>query len=388
MKDFIANLMARPAVAHLLRANQRFTGRLGNQFGAALTYFSVLSMVPILMFAFSTLGFLLEMQPAVMAPVVEAIVGAVSSGGDTSGPIAQFIKDTLSGWRGTGVVAILTAVYAGSGWIANLKSAVRAQWRPDFDMTEDKANIVVETLVNVLILIAMLLMVLLTFGIASVGTALSDTIVSLLGLDQIPGINFLITFVPVILSVIAGTGLFLFIFWVFPQEPVPFKARLKGSILAAVGLGILQYGTTLLFGVFAGNKAASLFGPVIILMLFFNLFARMTLFIAAWIATTDQPALSAKDEAADFDPKTPIQGPALPPLGVAGDGRRAAAYSARPVDGKVAWQPGDGREFVNQKVAAKSVRAGIGAGWVVGAASGLGLGAAITWVATKISRCR
>ncbi|MFX4270784.1 YhjD/YihY/BrkB family envelope integrity protein [Propionibacteriaceae bacterium Y1685] len=386
MKDFVANLMEKPAVAHLMRAAQRFTGRLGNQFGAALTYFSVLSMVPILMFAFSTLGALAEFQPELMAPVVEAVVGAVAGGGDAGAPIAKFINDTLSGWRGTGVVAILTALYSGSGWIANLKSAIRAQWRPDFDMTEDKANIVVETIINVLILIAMLLMVLITFGLASVGTALSDTLVGLLGLDQVPGIGFLMTFVPIILSVIAGTGLFLFIFWVFPQEKVPFRARVKGSIAAAIGLGVLQYGTTLLFGVFANNKAAALFGPVIILMLFFNLFARMTLFIAAWIATTEQPALSANDEKVEFDPRTPIQGPALPPMGVSGDGRRAAAYSARPVDGEVAWKPGEGRDYVTQEVAAKSVRAGIGGGWVVGAATGLGLGAALTWVASKLSR--
>lgn len=34
----------------------RFTARLGNQFAAAMSYFSVLSLVPILMFGFSMLG--------------------------------------------------------------------------------------------------------------------------------------------------------------------------------------------------------------------------------------------------------------------------------------------------------------------------------------------
>ncbi len=36
-----------PVIAHLIRATERFNDRLGNQFGAAITYFSFLSMIPI-----------------------------------------------------------------------------------------------------------------------------------------------------------------------------------------------------------------------------------------------------------------------------------------------------------------------------------------------------
>lgn len=34
-----------PAIAHLIRAAERFNDRMGNQFGAAITYFSFLSMI-------------------------------------------------------------------------------------------------------------------------------------------------------------------------------------------------------------------------------------------------------------------------------------------------------------------------------------------------------
>lgn len=34
-----------PVIAHLIRATERFNDRLGNQFGAAITYFSFLSRV-------------------------------------------------------------------------------------------------------------------------------------------------------------------------------------------------------------------------------------------------------------------------------------------------------------------------------------------------------
>lgn len=52
-------LADKPWIKHLLRASQRFSGRLGSQFGAAITYFSVLAVFPILLFAFSLVGLVL-----------------------------------------------------------------------------------------------------------------------------------------------------------------------------------------------------------------------------------------------------------------------------------------------------------------------------------------
>ena len=49
----------RPMVAHLLRATERFNDRMGNQFGAAITYFSFLSLIPILMGAVAAAGYIL-----------------------------------------------------------------------------------------------------------------------------------------------------------------------------------------------------------------------------------------------------------------------------------------------------------------------------------------
>lgn len=54
-----AKVQRNPVIAHLLRAAERFNDRLGNQFGAAITYFSFLSMIPILMVSFAAAGFVL-----------------------------------------------------------------------------------------------------------------------------------------------------------------------------------------------------------------------------------------------------------------------------------------------------------------------------------------
>ena len=78
MIDWLKSLKERPWIAHLLRANERFGGRMGNQFGAAITYFSVLALVPLIMVAFSITGFVLSLTCCLS--VVGAILGFIGLG--------------------------------------------------------------------------------------------------------------------------------------------------------------------------------------------------------------------------------------------------------------------------------------------------------------------
>ena len=50
----------------------------------------------------------------------------------------------------------------------------------------------------------------------------------------------------------------------------------------------------------SNNKAAPLFGPVIVLMLFLNIFAQLILFVAAWIATATHEAIAVPEEKVRF----------------------------------------------------------------------------------------
>jgi membrane protein len=101
---------------------------------------------------------------------------------------------------------------------------------------------------------------------------------------------------PIVFSVGAGWVLFVYLYTVLPETREPWPVIRRGALLGAVGLAILQYLASFLFGLFSHNAAAALFGPVIVLMLFFNLFAQLILFVAAWIATARQEAVSVSDE--------------------------------------------------------------------------------------------
>ncbi|MGH3493502.1 MAG: inner membrane protein YhjD, partial [Sciscionella sp.] len=45
----IASLRRRPWIDHMWRANEAFGERNGNQYGAAITYFSLLSLAPLIL---------------------------------------------------------------------------------------------------------------------------------------------------------------------------------------------------------------------------------------------------------------------------------------------------------------------------------------------------
>ena len=227
MVEWLKGLKEKPGIAHLLRAGQRFTGRLGNQFGAAITYFSVLALVPIVMFAFAITGFILVvLRPEMMQELLAIISGAMGDlPEDAKNSLLGVVENALTNYASIGIIGLLSAAYAGAGWVGNLKSAVRAQWRPDFDMTENKKNIIVETLINLAILVGLLLMIAITFALASLATSLTGTIISWLQLDEIPGIGFLLRFVPIIVSIGAGWLLFMFIYTVFPEKEIETSKR-------------------------------------------------------------------------------------------------------------------------------------------------------------------
>ena len=90
VKDWIARTIDRPVVAHAMSANTRYGQRLGAQFAAGVTYFSVLSIVPVLMVAFAATGVMLTViAPDALVQIKDAITSAV--GGQGEGQFAQFV---------------------------------------------------------------------------------------------------------------------------------------------------------------------------------------------------------------------------------------------------------------------------------------------------------
>lgn len=283
-----------PWSAHLLRANDRYNNRLGNQLAGGITYFSVLTIIPVLMLIFSALGMTLTaIRPDWLLQLRDFAIDEVGSvaGGKQA---VDLVERALANWRSVGLIALLSASYAGSGWMGNLRGAVRAQWRPDFDWSPPGRNFIAERFVNLFYFLILMLMVTVSFTLTTLGGQLGDRVVALLNLTGSRSSVVLLAIGTSVLSVITGFILFYFLFEVLPQYEAPRAVMIKGALGASIALALLQYLVAWLIAQFSRSFAAIVFGNIIIVMLFFNLFARLTLFAAAWIATSYQPAFPRK----------------------------------------------------------------------------------------------
>lgn len=281
-------ICAIPFIAHIIRAAKRFNDRMGNQFGAAITYFSFLSLIPILMFTFAAAGFVLASNPDLLEKLIRGISASISDP-TLANTLEQTIDTAIRQRTTVGLTGLALALYSGVNWVNNLRQAILAQSRPVWERNEsDEEKIYFRYFRDFLALIGLLIALIITITLTSVAGAAQATIVKTLGLDSIEWLRPVWTLIGLTIAIVANFLLFLWIFWILPRMQHRRSSLLKGTLIAAIGFEIIKSVMTWMLPNIASSPSGAAFGSVIGLMAFFYFFARLTLFCAAWIAT-DEP---------------------------------------------------------------------------------------------------
>ena len=286
-----------PTVAHFIRAGERFSDRRVSQFGAAITYLSFLSLIPILMVSFAGVGFVLASNQDLLTELINKLVNSISDP-----TLATTLKNTVTTavqQRTTvGITGLLVALYSGISWMGNLREAVRAQSRDVWERNEqDEEKIYFKYTRDFISLIGLVLALIITISLTSVAGAAQAAIVSALGLDGIEWLRPVMTLIALSISILANYLLFLWIFWRLPRHKPRKKALFRGTLLAAIGFEVIKFIMTLTLPKLASSPSGAAFGSVLGLMAFFYFFARLTLFCAAWIATAKYSDDKSEEEA-------------------------------------------------------------------------------------------
>ncbi len=287
----VAVIMRRPAVQHLMRAAKRFSERLGSQFAGAITYFSFLSLLPILMVAFSAAGFVLASRPELLAQLESQITAQFPSSGSGMGDIITKLLNSAVGARATvGIVGLITALYSAIGWMGNVRAAIQAQWRPDFDENQEIASssFVKNLWKNLWMFVTLGVAMVISLSLSAVASNLTTSILGWLGLSHISILKPIFAIIPIILAVGADVLIFAWVYTVIPQKGMKAtrKALLRGALMAAVAFEVMKFLLTFFLPKITGSPTGAIFGPIIGLLFFFNLVSTMVLFVAAWIATS------------------------------------------------------------------------------------------------------
>ncbi len=293
---------------HLVRAGQSYTTHHGDHYAAAITFFSVLSLVPLLMIAFSVAGFVLAGNQELLRQLQDQIQQAAPEGlGQT---LNQVVDGAIASRSGVGIVGLLGALYSGLGWMGNLRDAITAQWRSATHGEESPApeGFLRTKVFDLLALLGLGLALVLSFAMTGVGTAFASVVLNAVGLGQLPGARLVLTFLAVAASV---AGMWLVFLWVIarlPREPVPLRRATWAALFGAMGFEVLKQAFAIYLDSVTASPTGRLFGPVIGLMVFAYFVSRFLLFLTGWAAVGSDEA-APNQVAPDLRPQIPEQRP-------------------------------------------------------------------------------
>jgi membrane protein len=264
---------------HLVRAGARYTERHGDHYAAAVTYFSVLSLVPLLMIAFAIAGFVLQAQPDLLAQLQASITKAVP--GSLGETLNSVIDTAIKSAATVGAFGLLAALYSGIGWMTNLRDALSEQW----GKVPAPPPIARRLLVDLLSLLGLGVALVVSFAVTGLATGFAGTVLALLGLSEQAWAQVLLGIVGFLLSIAANWLIFLWVIARLPREDVAFRSAVRAALLGAVGFEVIKQVMTIYLGTVTSSPSGAVFGSFLGLLVFAYFVSRFVLFVTAWAAT-------------------------------------------------------------------------------------------------------
>jgi membrane protein len=317
-------------VDHLMRAKAHYDEIRGDRLAAAVTYFSFLSLFPLLILAYAVLGYLVEFFPGVRANVTSFL----------SEQFPGVDVEQIAGARRTaGVIGLVGLLLAGLAWVSALREALRAVW----GLGPVKRNFIIRRVLDALVVAMLGLAVLVTLGISNVATNATRQFLEFIGLADSGLAGFLLPIVTTVLSIGVDMVVIVVAFTRLAGVTIPPPYLFRGALLGAAGLEALKLVGSFLVGLTTRNPAYATVAIAAGLLIWLDLVSRLLLVTACWTYTGyagPSPAadLPAKVEVPVASPAPRPRRPRLALAALAGlvgfRVGRARAMAARPRPGR------------------------------------------------------
>jgi membrane protein len=269
---------------HVMRAQQRYQDSKGDFFAAGVTYFTIFALFPLLMVGFAAGGFVLSRNPELLADIDAQIKSNVS--GDFGVQLVNLMDSAIASRTSVGIIGLATAAWAGLGWTANLREALSQMWG---QTRTDPPGFVRAKLSDLAAMVGMFIAIAVTIALTVLGNAdLMKRVLEWLGLQDAPGVSLLLRAVSLLVSVLIAWLLFTWIIARLPRESVSFGSSVRAGLIAAVAFEIFKQVASIYLKTVLHGPAGATFGPVLGLMVFAYITARLILFATAWAATSTE----------------------------------------------------------------------------------------------------
>ena len=282
---------------HVMRAQERYENSKGDFFAAGITYFTVFALFPLLMVGFAAAGFVLSRNPELLADIEVQIKSRVS--GDFGEQLVSLMESAIESRTTVGVIGLATAAWAGLGWMANLREALSEMW----EQRHEPANFIRTKLSDLLALVSTFVAIIITIGL----TALSDpelmrNVLEWFGISDVSALGGVLRVASLVMSLLIAWLLFSWIIARLPRESVSLRSSVWAGLVAAVGFEVFKQVASIYLQTVMHGPAGATFGPVLGLMVFAYITARLILFATAWAATSTENLA-----AAPVEPPSPAQ---------------------------------------------------------------------------------
>jgi membrane protein len=125
---------------------------------------------------------------------------------------------------------------------------------------------------------------------ALAGAAPMARVLGWLDVRYLPVLDAILRAVSLLVSFLLSWLVFGWMIGRLPRDPVDFASSVRAALLAAVGFELFKMGAAIYLKSVLHSPAGATFGPVLGLMVFAYVTARLLLFATAWAATsTDNP---------------------------------------------------------------------------------------------------
>lgn len=291
---------------HLMRAQERYQQSRGDFYAAGITYFTIFALFPLLMVAFSIAGFILAGQPDLLAEITEKIKSAVA--GDLGEQLVDLMDSAIESRTSVGIIGLATAAWAGLGWMANLREALSQMWGR---LRQEPEGFVRTKLSDLIAIVGLFSAIALTVALTALGSSgLMTQLLELIGLQDLPGMSIVLRVVSISISLLVSWLLFTWMIARLPRESITFRSAKRAGLMVAVAFEVFKLVASIFLKSVVTGPAGATFGPVLGLMVFAYITARLILFATAWAATATENLVAAQIDpppAAQINPRVQVR---------------------------------------------------------------------------------
>ena len=272
-----------PWLDRLVRAGGRYVANSGYQAAAAITYFTVLCLAPLLLVALSVTSFVLVGQPGLLTELHTQISLLLPP--SLSGSINNLISGLIDHRIRIGVIGLAVALYSGWNWMNALRDSLTAMW----DRERPALKLVPMVLKDLLALLGLAGALLVSFALSSGAGWLGNLLLRLAGLQDTGLVHGVLVVLALVLAVATNWLVFIWVLAKLPRQPVEARSAVQGALAAAIGLEVLKWLGNIYLTAIGRTPLGITFGWLVGLLVFIYLVARMVLLVAAWTAVGPTP---------------------------------------------------------------------------------------------------